>query len=194
MSPDVLEIERAVALLEAGELVAFPTETVYGLGANAENASAVARIFAAKGRPSTHPLIVHFSNFAAARAWAAEVPAAAAKLAEAFWPGPLTLVLPRAERVPAAVTGGQPGARSATPGCPPVTAMGTCSALGNTSVSGPGQNASASFAAAAGTSAAQSRAAPKLLKWTMSGCVDGLPLAAKMRATAEGFPASAPSP
>ena len=74
MSPDVLEIEKAVALLEAGELVAFPTETVYGLGADAGNASAVARIFTAKGRPTTHPLIVHFSNFGDARAWAAEPP------------------------------------------------------------------------------------------------------------------------
>jgi L-threonylcarbamoyladenylate synthase len=67
----------------------------------------VARIFAAKGRPATHPLIVHLSNFAAARAWASDVPPAAAKLAEAFWPGPLTLVLPKSERVPLAVTGGQ---------------------------------------------------------------------------------------
>jgi L-threonylcarbamoyladenylate synthase len=123
MSPDVLEIEKAVALLEAGELVAFPTETVYGLGADAGNASAVARIFAAKGRPSTHPLIVHFSNFGAARAWAAEVPAAAAKLAEAFWPGPLTLVLPKAERVPAAVTGGQPGVALRAPAHPVARAL-----------------------------------------------------------------------
>ncbi len=123
MSPDVLAIERAVALLEAGELVAFPTETVYGLGADAENPAAVARIFAAKGRPSTHPLIVHFSNFAAARAWAAEVPPAAAKLAEAFWPGPLTLVLPRAEGVPAAVTGGQPGVALRAPAHPVARAL-----------------------------------------------------------------------
>jgi L-threonylcarbamoyladenylate synthase len=123
MSPDVLEIEKAVALLEAGELVAFPTETVYGLGADAGNASAVARIFAAKGRPSSHPLIVHFSNFAAARAWAAEVPAAAAKLAEAFWPGPLTLVLPKAERVPVAVTGGQSGVALRAPAHPVARAL-----------------------------------------------------------------------
>jgi L-threonylcarbamoyladenylate synthase len=123
MSPDVLEIEKAVALLEAGELVAFPTETVYGLGADAENAYAVARIFAAKGRPSTHPLIVHFSNFGAARAWAAEVPEAAAKLAEAFWPGPLTLVLPKAEHVQAAVTGGQPGVALRAPAHPVARAL-----------------------------------------------------------------------
>ena len=82
MLPDAAEIEQAVALLNAGELVAFPTETVYGLGADASNAAAVARIFAAKGRPKTHPLIVHFSGFPAARAWAAEVPEAAARLAD----------------------------------------------------------------------------------------------------------------
>ncbi|HEU4516773.1 MAG TPA: Sua5/YciO/YrdC/YwlC family protein, partial [Steroidobacteraceae bacterium] len=107
MLPEPARIEEAVALLCAGELVAFPTETVYGLGADAENAAAVARIFAAKGRPASHPLIVHFSNFSAAQAWASEVPPAAARLADAFWPGPLTLVLPKSSRVPLAVTGGQ---------------------------------------------------------------------------------------
>jgi L-threonylcarbamoyladenylate synthase len=101
------KIEEAAALLNAGELVAFPTETVYGLGADASNPRAVARIFAAKGRPASHPLIVHFSNFAAARAWATDVPAAAERLAEAFWPGPLTLVLPKSADVPDVVTGGQ---------------------------------------------------------------------------------------
>ena len=101
------KIEEAAALLNAGELVAFPTETVYGLGADASNPRAVARIFEAKGRPASHPLIVHFSNFAAARAWASEVPPAAERLAEAFWPGPLTIVLPKSAAVPDAVTGGQ---------------------------------------------------------------------------------------
>jgi L-threonylcarbamoyladenylate synthase len=123
VSPDAAAIERAVALLEAGELVAFPTETVYGLGADAENPAAVARIFAAKGRPATHPLIVHFSSFAAARAWAAEVPAAALRLAEAFWPGPLTLVLPKSARVPAAVTGGQPTVALRSPAHPVARAL-----------------------------------------------------------------------
>ena len=107
MLPEPGKIEEAAARLNAGELVAFPTETVYGLGADASNAAAVARIFAAKGRPMSHPLIVHFSNFGAARAFASEVPQAAARLAEAFWPGPLTLVLPKSALVPAAVTGGQ---------------------------------------------------------------------------------------
>ena len=101
------EIARAVALLRAGELVAFPTETVYGLGADALNPSAVARIFAAKGRPADHPLIVHLPDAGQLSRWAAEVPADAVKLAEAFWPGPLTLILKRQPQVPDAVTGGQ---------------------------------------------------------------------------------------
>ncbi len=123
MLPNAREIEKAVDLLEAGELVAFPTETVYGLGADAGNAFAVARIFAAKGRPATHPLIVHVSSFGAARAWAAEVPAAATKLAEAFWPGPLTLVLPKAAGVPAAVTGGQSSVALRAPAHPVARAL-----------------------------------------------------------------------
>lgn len=101
------EIEGAVALLRAGELVAFPTETVYGLGADAMNPAAVAKIFAAKGRPADHPLIVHLSAAAHMARWAREVPAEAEKLAAAFWPGPLTLILKRQPQVPDAVTGGQ---------------------------------------------------------------------------------------
>jgi len=123
MLPDARRIEDAVALLNAGELVAFPTETVYGLGADAANAYAVARIFAVKGRPASHPLIVHFSSFAAARGWAAEVPAAAERLAEAFWPGPLTLVLPKAPVVPAAVTGGQDSVALRAPAHPVARAL-----------------------------------------------------------------------
>ena len=107
MLPDPARIEEAVLLLNAGELVAFPTETVYGLGADARNPLAVARIFAAKGRPVSHPLIVHVSGLAAAQVWSADLPDAARRLAEAFWPGPLTIVLPKAADVPAGVTGGQ---------------------------------------------------------------------------------------
>ena len=107
MLPELARIEEAASLLNAGELVAFPTETVYGLGADASNPEAVARIFAAKGRPTSHPLIVHVSNFTAARAFASDVPDSAVRLAEAFWPGPLTLVLPKSGRAPASVTGGQ---------------------------------------------------------------------------------------
>jgi L-threonylcarbamoyladenylate synthase len=101
------EIERAVAQLRAGEFVAFPTETVYGLGADAANAAAVAKIFAAKDRPADHPLIVHLPSAEHLSRWAREVPADAEKLAAAFWPGPLTLILKRQPYVPNAVTGGQ---------------------------------------------------------------------------------------
>ena len=101
------EIERAVALLRRGELVAFPTETVYGLGADAADPAAVAKIFAAKGRPADHPLIVHLPAAAQLARWAREVPAEAERLAAAFWPGPLTLILKRQPDVPDAVTGGQ---------------------------------------------------------------------------------------
>ena len=101
------DFTRAVQLLQAGELVAFPTETVYGLGADAANAQAVAKIFAAKGRPADHPLIVHLAGSASMERWARDVPANAWELAEAFWPGPLTMILPRATEVPYAVTGGQ---------------------------------------------------------------------------------------
>lgn len=100
-------IARAVALLRAGQVVALPTETVYGLGADALDPQAVARIFALKGRPADHPLIVHLPPEAALEDWAADVPPAARALAAAFWPGPLTLILRRHARVPKAVTGGQ---------------------------------------------------------------------------------------
>ncbi|MFN8010282.1 MAG: L-threonylcarbamoyladenylate synthase [Holophagaceae bacterium] len=104
--PDPADLREAAALLDAGELVAFPTETVYGLGADGLNADAVARIYAAKGRPSTNPLILHVDGLPMARGLVRTWPAAAIRLAEAFWPGPLTLVLPRRAGVPDAVTGG----------------------------------------------------------------------------------------
>ena len=97
----------AIELLQAGKLVAFPTETVYGLGADAANPEAVARIFAAKGRPADHPLIVHLPGAGYLERWAQDIPALAWELAEAFWPGPLTLILNRTPQVPYAVTGGQ---------------------------------------------------------------------------------------
>jgi L-threonylcarbamoyladenylate synthase len=101
------DVARAVALLRAGEVVAFPTETVYGLGADARNAAAVAKIYALKGRPAGHPLIVHLAGADALPAWAAAVPEAARRLAARFWPGPLTLILPRAADISDALTGGQ---------------------------------------------------------------------------------------
>jgi len=100
-------IRHAVETLRQGGLVAFPTETVYGLGADAGNAEAVAKVFAVKGRPSGHPLIVHLANADQLGAWAVDVPPAATRLADAFWPGPLTMVLRRSRRVADAVTGGR---------------------------------------------------------------------------------------
>jgi L-threonylcarbamoyladenylate synthase len=100
------DIDRAAEILRAGGLVALPTETVYGLGADAENPAAVARIYQAKGRPSSHPLIVHIGGVEQIDSWADGVPDAARLLAESFWPGPLTLVLRRGSRVPREATGG----------------------------------------------------------------------------------------
>jgi len=107
LSDSPADLERAASLLRAGELVAFPTETVYGLGADAGNAEAVADIFRAKGRPADHPVIVHLPAAHALAQWAEEIPDSARRLAEMFWPGPLTLVLRRAQGVPDAITGGQ---------------------------------------------------------------------------------------
>jgi L-threonylcarbamoyladenylate synthase len=107
-NPDPAAIARAADVLRQGGLVAFPTETVYGLGADALSAAAVARIFAAKGRPATNPLIVHVQDIAAAQQLAAAWPQRAGRLAERFWPGPLTLVLPRRPIVPDIVTAGGP--------------------------------------------------------------------------------------
>ncbi len=105
-APDERVLARAAELLRSGGLVAFPTETVYGLGALALDGQAVSRIFAAKGRPADNPVIVHVADVAAARGLAASWPAAAETLAQAFWPGPLTLVVERAPQVPAIVTAG----------------------------------------------------------------------------------------
>jgi L-threonylcarbamoyladenylate synthase len=101
------EIRRAVEILRAGGLVAFPTETVYGLGADASNAAAVARLYAAKGRPAGHPVIVHFYSSEQAFAWAREIPEAARTLAARFWPGPITMILKRSAKAQDFITGGQ---------------------------------------------------------------------------------------
>jgi L-threonylcarbamoyladenylate synthase len=101
------EIDSAVQALRDGELVAFPTETVYGLGANAASPVAVRKVFELKGRPPSHPVIVHIDDSKYLHRWVREVEPVAQKLADAFWPGPLTLVLPRAEGVHDVVTGGQ---------------------------------------------------------------------------------------
>ncbi|OIJ63696.1 L-threonylcarbamoyladenylate synthase [Streptomyces mangrovisoli] len=100
------DIEKAAGVLRAGGLLALPTETVYGLGADAENPAAVARTFEVKGRPPDHPLIVHLGGAEHLDGWVRDVPATARLLAERFWPGPLTLVLRRGDRVPYEATGG----------------------------------------------------------------------------------------
>ena len=104
---DAAAIAQAADQLAAGELVAFPTETVYGLGARADDAAAVLKIFRAKGRPENHPLIVHLAEPAQATQFAAAVPAFAQRLIDAFWPGPLTLILPRVPAMAAAAAGHQ---------------------------------------------------------------------------------------
>ncbi len=112
------DLDRAIELLARGELVALPTETVYGLAADAANPEAVRRIFAAKERPADHPLIVHLPGIDVLNDWASEVPDSARKLAEAFWPGPLTLIVKKNDTVADVVTGGQDTVGLRVPGHP----------------------------------------------------------------------------
>jgi L-threonylcarbamoyladenylate synthase len=112
------EVRRAAQILRAGGLVAFPTETVYGLGADASSEKAVARLYAVKRRPADHPVIVHFASADDAFAWASEVPDAARTLAKQFWPGPLTLILKRSSKAKDFVTGGQPSVGLRVPSHP----------------------------------------------------------------------------
>jgi L-threonylcarbamoyladenylate synthase len=99
-------VERAASLLRQGKVVALPTETVYGLAANAFDENAVAKIFQIKGRPANNPVIVHVADLDTARSCVADWPELADKLAAAFWPGPLTIVLPRSSKIPDNVTAG----------------------------------------------------------------------------------------
>jgi L-threonylcarbamoyladenylate synthase len=124
-APTVTEAQilKAAALLDAGELVAFPTETVYGLGGDAESPQAVARIYAAKGRPANHPVIVHLGPHGDPQYWVRELPADAQRLIDAFWPGPLTLILKRADHIPAAVSGGQDSVGLRSPSHPVAQAL-----------------------------------------------------------------------
>jgi L-threonylcarbamoyladenylate synthase len=117
------DVDRARAVLEAGGLVAVPTETVYGLAADAGDADAVRRIFAVKGRPVDHPLIVHVGSIDDLARWAARVPPAAERLAAAAWPGPLTVVVPRADGVLDEVTGGRPTVGLRVPAHPMALAL-----------------------------------------------------------------------
>ena len=121
--PEPQVIARAAAVIRAGELVAFPTETVYGLGASALDARAVARIYAAKGRPDYNPLIVHTLGVEQARALVREWPPLAEALARRFWPGPLTLVLPKLPIVPDLVTAGLPSVAVRAPAHPVARAL-----------------------------------------------------------------------
>lgn len=117
------DVGEALAVVRRGGLVAIPTETVYGLAADASNEGAVRRIFAAKGRPADHPLIVHVADAAALAHWASTVPPAAAVLAEACWPGPLTVLVPRASHVLDVVTGGRPTVGVRVPAHPLTTEL-----------------------------------------------------------------------
>jgi L-threonylcarbamoyladenylate synthase len=121
--PDPAVLARAAELLRAGQLVAFPTETVYGLGANALDAGAVARIYGAKGRPAYNPLIVHVADLAAARGLVSHWPDSATRLAQRWWPGPLTLVLPKGPGIPDLVTAGLPTIALRVPAHPVALAL-----------------------------------------------------------------------
>lgn len=123
LSTNAADLGEAARLLADGKLVAFPTETVYGLGVDAANADAVERVFVVKGRPADHPVIVHLPEAGAMPAWACEIPETAWRLAAAFWPGPLTLVLKRAEGVSDAITGGQDTVGLRVPGHPVARAL-----------------------------------------------------------------------
>ena len=134
-------VEQAAAHIRAGELVAFPTETVYGLGADASNDAAVAKIFAAKGRPANHPLIVHIADSAQVLAYASSIPAFAQALIKAFWPGPLTVIFPRKPGVASAAAGGQNSIGLRCPAHPlALEFLVACKRLGVTGVAGPSAN------------------------------------------------------
>ena len=137
---DLQAIRLAARKLEAGALVAFPTETVYGLGADAENAAAVASIYAAKGRPSNHPVIVHVAPEADIAYWVESVPPQAQALIAAFWPGPLTLILPRAAHIPDQVSGGQSSVGLRCPSHPVAQALLREFKGGKGGIAGPSAN------------------------------------------------------
>jgi L-threonylcarbamoyladenylate synthase len=139
--PDQTTIEHAAQHLAEGHLVAFPTETVYGLGARADDDTAVAAIFAAKGRPSEHPLIVHLADAGAATAFATHISVDAQRLMDAFWPGPLTLILPRRADRGAAAAGGQASIGLRVPAHPVALAwLRACAQRGVAGVAGPSAN------------------------------------------------------
>ena len=134
-------VSQAAEKIRAGELVAFPTETVYGLGADASNDAAVAKIFAAKGRPPDHPLIVHIASSAQLLDYASSLPVFAERLIKAFWPGPLTIILPRKPGVATAAAGGQNSIGLRCPAHPlALEFLKACKELGVLGVAGPSAN------------------------------------------------------
>jgi L-threonylcarbamoyladenylate synthase len=141
VSPTPENVDRAARMLRDGELVSFPTETVYGLGADARNPDAVRRIFATKQRPAEHPVIVHIADASALPRWARSIPAGAHALAAAFWPGPLTLILPRAKDVNDTVTGGEDSVGLRVPAHPVAQALlRRFMALGGDGIAAPSAN------------------------------------------------------
>lgn len=135
------EIERAAQALLAGNLVAFPTETVYGLGADATNSAAVAKIYKAKGRPQDHPVIVHVSDFDVFKEWVTNIPDYCTKLAKDFWPGPMTLVLKRSSLAADFITGGQDTVGVRIPGNETALDILRCfEAMGGKGVAAPSAN------------------------------------------------------
>jgi L-threonylcarbamoyladenylate synthase len=139
-SPPPADIAFAARTLEAGGLVAFPTETVYGLGGDAENAQAIANIYAAKGRPANHPVIVHIAPEADIAYWVSALPRQAQQLIDVFWPGPLTLILPRAAHIPDAVSGGQDTVGVRCPSHPVAQALLRQFKQGRGGIAGPSAN------------------------------------------------------
>jgi L-threonylcarbamoyladenylate synthase len=137
---DAAAVMLAARKLEQGGLVAFPTETVYGLGGDAENPAAIAAIYAAKGRPANHPVIVHVSPEADIGYWAASVPVEARRLIASFWPGPLTLILKRAPHIPDAVAGGQDSVGLRCPSHPVAQALLREFRGGKGGIAGPSAN------------------------------------------------------
>ncbi|MDR2015468.1 MAG: threonylcarbamoyl-AMP synthase [Azoarcus sp.] len=183
-------IEKAVEALQAGELVALPTETVYGLGADASNPQAVARIFAAKGRPADHPLIVHLADAASLIQWAEDIPQAAWELASAFWPGPLTMILKKQPWVPLAVTGGQDTVGLRVPAHPftlkLLAAFSAACAPGSAGIAAPSANR---FGRLSPTTAAHVR---EELGDKVSLIIDGGPCAVGIESTIVDFSRGAP--
>lgn len=141
MSIDLTRINEAARALVSGQLVAFPTETVYGLGADAVNEEAVSRIYSVKGRPSSHPLIVHCSSLDAAFKWAGDFPEFAKRLAEEFWPGPMALVLQKSALAGGFITGGQDTVAVRVPSHPVALALlADFESLGGAGVAAPSAN------------------------------------------------------